>query len=279
MASAMLRGLKACFYIYYYIDMNYKALDIGLKATFLVITAFISADMVNITGKGAMQTLPSFKLPEKVAVKARVEEMQPVSDEEDVEPALEALPPTKLIGTITGAYPHAVIVDPASNKQELYGLRDDVGGGWLIYEIGKNIVVVKKGDKKETLEVKFIEGEPKTEAGTGLKPASAKTGLRLDPRDVEGALSDMNTVMTQARVVPNLVEGKTRGYRMFNIVSGSIFTKLGIQNNDIVERVNGVEINSPDTLYQLFQQIKSERKIALDFNRGGRRESVTIEIR
>ena len=46
-----------------------------------------------------------------------------------------------------------------------------------------------------------------------------------------------------------------------------------------MERVNGVEINNPDTLYKLFQQIKSERKITLDFNRGGRRESVAIEIR
>lgn len=259
--------------------MNYKALDIGLKATFLVITAFISADMVNTSGKGAMQTLPSFKLPEKVAVKVRVEEMQPVSAEEDVEPALEALPPTKLIGTITGAYPHAVIFDPASNKQELYGLRDDVGGGWLIYEIGKNRVILKMGDKKEVLEVKFIEGEPKADVRAGLKSSPAGKGLRLDPRDVEGALSDLNKVMTQARVVPNIVGGKTRGYAMFNIVPGSIYTKLGIQNNDIVERVNGVEINSPDTLYQLFQQIKSERKITLDFSRDGRRESVNIEIR
>ncbi|MBI4746652.1 MAG: PDZ domain-containing protein [Deltaproteobacteria bacterium] len=277
MASAMLRGLKACYYIYYCIDMNYKALDIGLKAAFLVITAFIAADMVNTTGRGAMQTLPSFKLPEKVAVKVKVEEEQPVPAEEAVEPALEAFPPARLIGTITGAYPHAVIFDPASNKQELYGLRDDIGGGWLIYEIGKNTVVVKKGEQKETLEVKFIEGEPKGET-VGIAHPTGK-GIRLDQRDVEGALSDMNTVMTQARVVPNLVEGKTRGYRMFNIVPGSIFTKLGIQNNDIVERVNGVEINSPDTLYQLFQQIKSERKLALDFNRGGRRESVNVEIR
>ena len=259
--------------------MNYKALDIGLKATFLVITAFIAADMVNTAGKGAMQTLPSFKLPEKVAVKGRVEEKQTVSAEEDLEPALEALPSNKLIGTITGAYPHAVTFDPASNKQELYGLRDDVGGGWIIYEIGKNKVVLTKGDKKEVLEVKFIEGEPKAEVRAGLKPAPTGTGIRLDPRDVEGALSDMNAVMAQARVTPNIEGGKTTGYKIFNIAPGSIYTKLGIQNNDVVERVNGVDINNPDTLYTLFQQIKSERKIALDFNRNGRRESVNIEIR
>ena len=155
-------------------------------------------------------------------------------------------------------------------------MKSDVGAGWLISEIEKNKVVLINGDKKEVLEVKFIEAEPSKPETVG---SAHPTGIRLDPRDVEGALSDLNKVMTQARVTPNMVEGKTSGYRIFNIAPGSIYTKIGLQNNDVVERVNGVEIKSPDALYQLFQQMKNERKIALDFNRGGRRESVNIEIR
>jgi len=260
--------------------MNYKALDIGLKATFLVITAFIAADMVNTVGKGAVQTMPSFKLPERInkqqsTMQAPLEE---AGKETNVASAA-ALPSVKLMGTVTGALPYAVFLDFGSNKQEIYRLKSDLGAGWLINEIEKNKVVLKKGDIKEVLEVKFIEGEPKAEVGAGLKPAPTGTGIRLDPRDVEGALSDMNAVMAQARVTPNIEGGKTTGYKIFNIAPGSIYTKLGIQNNDVVERVNGVDINNPDTLYTLFQQIKSERKIALDFNRNGRRESVNIEIR
>lgn len=256
--------------------MNLRIIEYLLISAFLIISAFIAADMLNTAGKGAMQTLPSFSVPKKVR-KEFTPPVSPVVEEEAETPADSGtLPSSKLIGTITGAYPYAVFLDVAVNKQNLYRLKDDVGDGWLVYEIGKNKTVLKKGDKKEVLEVKFIEAEPPaTEAGAGLKSGS----IRLDPREVEGALSDLNKVMTQARVVPNLVGGKTSGYRMFNIAPGSIYTKLGLQNNDVVERVNSVEIKSPDALYQLFQQIKNESRITLDFNRGGRKESVNIEIR
>jgi general secretion pathway protein C len=256
--------------------MNPRILEPFLVFFFLLVSAFIAADMVNTVGKGAMQTIPSFKVPERVKRQTVPETPLSTAAEDEASPVPDVLPPLKLIGTITGAYPYAVFLDTAANRQELYRLRDDAGG-WLIYEIGKNAVTLKKGDRKEVMEVKFIEAVPKADVGAGLKPAP--TGIRLDPRDVEGALSDLNKVMTQARVVPYMVEGKTSGYRIFNIAPGSIYTKIGLQNNDVVERVNGVDIKSPDTLYQLFQQIKNERRIALDFNRGGKRESVNIEIR
>ncbi|MDO8445489.1 MAG: PDZ domain-containing protein [Deltaproteobacteria bacterium] len=261
--------------------MNLRTLQPFLIFAFLIITAFITADMVNTMGQGAMQALPGFKIPDTIKRKEVAIQTPVVEGEEEaaVSTPSEALPPIKLLGTITGAFPYAVVLDLAGNKQELYRLRNDVGSGWLIDEIEKNRVVLTRGEIKEVLEVKFIEAEPKAEVGAGLKPAPTGTGIRLDSRDVEGALSDLNKVMTQARVVPNMVEGKTSGYRIFNIAPASIYTKLGLQNNDVVERVNGVEIKSPDALYQLFQQIKNERKIALDFNRGGRRESVNIEIK
>lgn len=257
--------------------MNLRTLQPFLIFTFLIITAFITADMVNTIGKGAMQTLPSFRMPERIkkqqpAIEASVEE---AGEDANVTSAA-GLPSVKLLGTVTGVFPYAVFLDIGSNKQEIYRLKSDVGAGWIIGEIEKNKVVLISGDKKNILEVKFIEAEPSKPETVG---AAHPTGIRLDPRDVEGALSDLNKVMTQARVVPNMVEGKTSGYRIFNIAPGSIYVKIGLQNNDVVERVNGVEIKSPDALYQLFQQIKNERKIALDFNRGGRRESVTIEIR
>lgn len=257
--------------------MNLRILEYLLFSFFLIISAFIAADMVNTAGKGAMQTLPSFAVPKKVK-KEFTPSVIPVVEEEAGIPAdTGTLPSSKLIGTITGAYPYAVFLDMAVNKQNLYRLRDDIGNGWLVYEIGKNKTVLKKGDKKEVLEVKFIEAEPpKPDVADTVHPIG---GIKLDQREVESALSDLNKVMTQARVVPNLVGGKTSGYRMFNIAPGSIYTKLGLQNNDVVERVNGVEIKSPDALYQLFQQVKNESRITLDFNRGGRKESVKIEIR
>ena len=125
--------------------------------------------------------------------------------------------------------------------------------------------------------VKFFEAEPpKPQAGGGAD--ATRVEIRLDSRDVEAALSDLNKIMAQARVVPHMDGGKISGYTVFDIVPGSLYTKLGVQNNDVMQRVNGVEIKSPDALYQLFQQIRHEKRIVLDLLRGGTRKSVNIEI-
>ena len=244
--------------------------------SFVVVSAFIAADIVNVVGTGALQTPSSVVLPRAIKKPIRPAPPLPLEVHTPLPPA--TAPSVKLIGTTTGAYPSAVLLATAGQEQKLYRLRDDLGDGWLIDEIHANRVVLKNGDRKEVVEVKFTETEPTSSQGVGA-PAAALAGIRLDPRDVEGALSDLNKVVTQARVVPYMVGGKIAGYAIFDIVPESFYTKLGLQNNDVVERVNGVEIKSPDALYQLFQQIRSQRRIALDFSRNGKRETVDIEIR
>jgi general secretion pathway protein C len=253
-----------------------RRLEYLLTFSFVISSAFIVADMVNILGKGALHTVSSFAMPKK-ANKPVKPSSPAVADELIAAPSAPAPPPMELLGTTTGAYPYAVILAPAAKGQDLYRLRDDVGGGWLIAEINVNRVVLKKGEEKEVVEVKFFAAEPPKPQAVGGADAT-RSEIRLDSRDVEASLSDLNKIMTQARVVPNMDGGKISGYTVFNIVPGSLYTKLGVQNNDIMERVNGVEIKSPDALYQLFQQIRNQKKIVLDLRRSGTRKSVNIEI-
>ena len=255
--------------------MNSRALQSLLTLFFVVASAFLAADMVNTLGRGALTA--SFTTP-KTVKRPIASELSPGAQGQPAFPIAEAGTPTlTLVGTTTGAYPYAVIV-VQGREQELYRLRDDVGGGWLIDEIGVNRVVVKNGPRREVVEVTSISAEPPKPEAAGASAAS-RAGIRLDPREVDAALSDLNKVLTQARVVPNMIAGKISGYTIFEIVPGSIYSRLGLRNNDVVERINGVEIKSPDTLYQLFQQIRNERRVALDLSRGGKRESVNIEIR
>ena len=257
--------------------MNYRTLETGIKAFFLIITAFIVADVVSTMARGVMQTLPSFTTPVKEKRHALLP--APQVSEEIREAPSEALPPLVLMGTVSGAYPYAVVFDTASKKQEFYRVKDDVGNGWLVHRIDKNRVVLKKGDREEVLEIKFIEDVAKANSGSAVKHSTAGDHVRLSPPEVESALSDLNRVMTQARVIPNIVDGKTSGYKIFNIIPNSIYTKIGIMNNDIIERVNGVEINSPDMVYKLFQQMRNESRIALDLKRGEEKKSIVVEIR
>ena len=254
-----------------------RLLEYLLAFFFVISSAFIAADMVNTLGKEALYTASSFAIPKTANKSVKPSSSAVAGEPSAAPPAPAAPPPMELLGTTTGAYPYAVILAPAAKGQDLYRLRDDVGGGWLIAEINVNRVVLKKGEEKEVVEVKFFAADPPKPQAVGGADAT-RAEIRLDPRDVEAALSDLNKIMTQARVVPYMEGGKISGYTVFNIVPGSLYTKLGVQNNDVVERVNGVEIKSPDALYQLFQQIRYQKKIVLDLRRSGTRKSVNIEI-
>ncbi len=260
--------------------MNYRTLETGIKACLLIITAYIVADAVLFTvARGAMQTLPSFTMPEKVR-KIPQPALPAVSGERtETSPPSDALPLIALMGTVSGAHQNfAVIFDTASKKQEIYKVKDDIGNGWHVHKIEKNRVALTKGGREESLEIKFTEAG-QMQGGGSLKQNVAGNSVKLSPHEVEGAFSDLNKVMTQARVIPNIVDGKTSGYKIFNIIPDSIYTKIGLLNNDIIERVNGVEINSPDMFYQLFQQIRNENRVALDLKRGEERKSIAVEIR
>jgi len=260
--------------------MNYRTLETGIKIFLLIITAYIAADAVSTMTRGALHTLPSFTMPEKVRKKF-TPPLPPVSEEKTEVQTADTLPPLVLVGTVVGAHPYAVILDAVSKRQEFYRVKAEVSSGWHIHKIDKNKVVLKKGGREEYFEIKSIETEAdQVEGGGNMKQKQeVRNSVRLSPPEVESALADLNKIMTQARVIPNIVEGKTIGYKIFNIVPGSIYTKIGIMNNDIIERVNGVEINSPDMVYKLFQQMRNESRIALDLKRGEGKKSIVVEIR
>jgi type II secretory pathway component PulC len=52
-----------------------------------------------------------------------------------------------------------------------------------------------------------------------------------------------------------------------------------LQNGDVLQQINGVEIKDPENFMRVFQQLKDETNIAVDFVRNNRRESFAYEIR
>lgn len=101
----------------------------------------------------------------------------------------------------------------------------------------------------------------------------------LDGRFLEEQLQNIGTLMTQARVVPNMISGKIQGYKIFAIKPGSLYEKLGLKNGDIIERVNGVEVKTPDKALTLLQELRYERRFELDYIRQGQKNTSTYNVR
>jgi general secretion pathway protein C len=111
-----------------------------------------------------------------------------------------------------------------------------------------------------------------------VKKLSANRFL-VNREDVSSSVGNINQFMTQARIKPNFVAGRPSGFSVSEIQGGSLMEKLGLQNNDVVKRVNGQAIDKPEDVFQAYSQLQRDANIELEIERGGKREILRYEIR
>ena len=101
----------------------------------------------------------------------------------------------------------------------------------------------------------------------------------VDQQAVAATTDNLNQILTQARALPYSEGGKVVGFRMSEIVPGSIYEKIGLQNGDVVQRVNSQDVDDPGKFFQLYQGLKDEKRISIDLLRNGQRQSLNYDVR
>jgi general secretion pathway protein C len=119
-----------------------------------------------------------------------------------------------------------------------------------------------EADEGPTNEASVIGGDPfpATQNGNQIE-------VRVPNTEVESAFENFSEILKQARVVPFAVDGEAAGFKILRIRHGSIFQRLGLQNNDVIERVNGESLSNADQALRLFSLFKNEREVVLDVQR------------
>ena len=199
----------------------------------------------------------------------------------------------RLWGTAIAADPsksYAIIEDQAARRQALYRVGDSIADAATLLRVEWDRVVLDRNGDEEVLELSSARGPATTtgaaSAGSG---GSAVVGERIrktadnkfviDRRELEKTVANINEVFTQARAVPYFQDGKTVGFRVFAIKAGSVFEKIGLQNGDVIQRVNGVELTDPTKAISLFTELQNEGHIAVDLQRNKSSKSFSYEIR
>jgi type II secretory pathway component PulC len=104
----------------------------------------------------------------------------------------------------------------------------------------------------------------------------------IDRRQLRQNLSEVSKLLTDARAMPyyDLTNnGKLEGWQLIEIKPNSILDQLGIQQKDVMLRINGTPVVDPGTMLRLLQDLQHERIVKLDLIRGGERQTLTYEIR
>ena len=93
--------------------------------------------------------------------------------------------------------------------------------------------------------------------------------------DLTKATSNLGALASQARIVPSK---KDNGFKIFSIAKDSLFTKIGIQNGDVLKSINGIELSSPDKALEAYSRLQSASKLSLDIVRKGQNETLEYTI-
>lgn len=122
-----------------------------------------------------------------------------------------------------------------------------------------------------------LGGVLKSGGGAGVEKLSS-TQFNVQGGEVDKALGDFNNVLTQARAVPNFENGVPAGYKLFQIVPGSIYDKLGLQNGDVISGLNGQTINDPGKAFEMLGELKTAKHLELQVKRDGKASTFTYDI-
>lgn len=203
--------------------------------------------------------------------------------------SIGAVSKIRLIGVVMGDRQgfFAIVEELASKRHVLYRLHDYIQDLGEVSDIRHNGMAVRQGHLEEWLELESGEKQvvasspaassPPSTAG----PAASGTPIRkvIDRREVELAMNDLPKLLTQARAVPNMVNGTLNGFRIDYMAPASFYEKIGVQTGDVLQRVNGVDIRDPGTVLNLLQQLKNEQVVKLDIVRNDQRSTITYELR
>ncbi len=176
----------------------------------------------------------------------------------------------KLVGTYVAASvkdSYAIIEQMQKNEQDVFAVSDSVFDDARLLSIEIDRVFLERDGNR--VELTLNEGNADAVSGG----SDGLNNIVVAERDVDEALSNLPVLLTQLRAVPYFKNGQAVGLRLFAIKSGSLFEKIGLENGDILETINGNQLGDFSQAMKLFEQLKSERSLRLVLERN--REAVT----
>src|ERR1700687_4019007 len=97
--------------------------------------------------------------------------------------------------------------------------------------------------------------------------------------EVANTMQNPAQLFAQMRALPHFVNGKTDGFSISNVASGSVFEQLGLQNGDLLTEIDGKPVTNPMQAMGLMTAVQTASSIDLTIQRGGSPTKVHLDLR
>lgn len=217
--------------------------------------------------------------------------LQPLTVTQDT--ASKQGPPSNLmlVGTVVGPkkLSYAIFEDktrPAPLRQVVVAYEKDVFDYGKLIKIERDSIELRQGSAVYKISLAPLKGDTRSpraeEIGSPRASFAEKIGEKeylLNRRRVDQTLENPEQILTDARLLPNIQNGKQEGFKMLEVKSGGLYESLGLKNGDILLRVNDLEISNPEVAIQAMTALKGMNRVNLDIMRDGAKLSMSYDIK
>ncbi|HUM09326.1 MAG TPA: type II secretion system protein GspC [Myxococcaceae bacterium] len=289
----------------------------AVNLCFVALVALLAAKTVNLFLEAAIAPAPSAQTARGATRTAQTEQPaaldlpklaqltnlplpSPETEEEQQKPDMSAEPVrtslrVKLLGTLLSTAPGwsiGSILDLGNQKSSTVMVGDRVQNAEVLSILRDRVIIANNG-RREFIGAEPGDGAPPPPPIATTRPVAEPAGgaygagiKALDdnnyevPRgEVDKALANLNDLAMQARIVPAFKDGQAEGFKLFSIRPDSLYSKIGIVNGDVIKRINGFEMNSPEKALEVYTKLKDANRIDIELDRNGSTLRKTYNVR
>jgi len=191
----------------------------------------------------------------------------------------------------------AVIRDTTDQSAGPYGVGMKVRGA-VVEDIQETRVYLRNQGKAEFLDL-VDKGPPPAPPGQPAPPAPApapatdpfaaelekgikQTGehkYEVQKSTLESMLGNMAALSRAARIVPEVKDGKSAGFRLFSIRPDGPFGRIGLLNGDVIVAINGLEMTDPSKALEVYTKLRTASHLSVSLERNGAKITKDYTIR
>ena len=192
-----------------------------------------------------------------------------------------------LIGTVVGPkeLSYGIFKDSAG-IQDVFKIGDPVFDIGKLYRVENGKVVIRKGEKTVEILLEDVKVKEVKKQASAASPSPSSFAQKIgrstymvDQGRLQQAIANPGQMMTDARLKPNIVNGKEDGFVLSEVKQGGVYHSLGLQDGDVLLRINEYDISKPERALQAFTALKGMERVQVDLIRSGSRMTMTYQIK
>ncbi len=207
--------------------------------------------------------------------------------------------PLSLLATNVGALAkdsYATIVNTESQHQGAFVVGDKVPGATgALTAIHYKFIEFENSGHLERLALLgttlpppvVASAEPAPEGDKDELQAAIDSGVKkidennyeIDKSLVDKILANPMSVSKAARVVASMKNGKPDGFKLYAIRPTSVYAKIGLQNGDTLNSINGFSLDSADKALEVYTKLREASQLEAEITRRGKTMSIKYSIK